>query len=129
MSKRLIFLVAMLAMVPVAAATVMAQSEDFVASPTSPSVQYQSESAVCPHAPGEFLVGYVSEEAFQAAPQENVIDTFDSILVQHLAYPEINDIPDQSGRSAAEEARRQELLSRPGVSYVEYNCIASIAGV
>ena len=129
MSKRLMFLAAMLVMVPLAAATVTAQSGDFVTSPTSPSVQYQSESAVCPHAPGEFLVGYVSEEAFQAAPQENVVDTFDSILVQHLAYPEIKDIPDQTSRSAAEEARRQELLSRPGVSYVEYNCIASIAGV
>ncbi len=128
MKKRLMFLVAMLAMVPVAAATVLAQSEEFVAGSTSPGAQYQSESAVCPHAPGEFLVGYVSEEAFQAAPTENVVDTFHSILVQHLAYPEIKDIPDQSGRFAAEEARRQELLSRPGVSYVEYNCITSIAG-
>ncbi len=128
MKKRLMFLVAMLGMVPVAAATVLAQSEEFVAGSTSPGAQYQSESAVCPHAPGEFLVGYVSEEAFQAAPTENVVDTFDSILVQHLAYPEIKGIPDQSGRFAAEEARRQELLSRPGVSYVEYNCITSIAG-
>ncbi|MBA4116117.1 MAG: hypothetical protein H0X71_06695 [Rubrobacter sp.] len=129
MSKRLTFLAAMLAMAPVAAATVLAQSEESVANPTSPSVQYQSESAVCPHVPGEFLVGYVSEEAFQGAPQENVIDTFDSILVQHLAYPEIKDIPDQSSRFAAEETRRQELLFRSGVSYVEYNCITSIAGV
>jgi len=128
MKKRLMFLAAMLAMVPVAAATVLAQSEEFVAGSTSPGAQYQSESAVCPHAPGEFLVGYVSEEAFQAAPTENVVDTFDSILVQHLAYPEIKDIPDQSSRFVAEEARRQELLSRPGVSYVEYNCITSIAG-
>ncbi len=128
MKKRLLFLAAMLAMVPLAAATVLAQSEGSVANPTSPSIQYQSETASCPHAPGEFLVGYVSEEAFQTATTENVVDTFDSILVQHLAYPEIKDIPDQSSRFVAEEARRQELLSRPGVSYVEYNCITSIAG-
>ncbi len=121
------FLAAMLAMVPVAAATMIAQSEESVANPTSPGGQYQSESAVCPHVPGEFLVGYVSEEAFQAAPQENVVDTFDSILVQHLAYPDIENIPEQSSRFAAEEATRQELLSRPGVSYVEYNCITSVS--
>lgn len=126
MTKRLMFLVAM---VPVATATVVAQSEDgSTVTPGSSGGQYQSETEVCPHVPGEFLVGYTSEEAFLAAPQENVIDTFDSILVQHLAYEEIKNDPDPSSRFAAEEAKRLELLARPGVRYVEYNCVRSITG-
>ncbi len=39
---------------------------------------------VCSHAPGEFLVGYDSEVAMNAAPQANVVDTMDSILVQYV---------------------------------------------
>ena len=78
----------------------------------------------CDHAAGEFLVGYVSEEALLAAPQQNVAETFDGILVQHLVYDEIKNIPDPAGRLAAEEAKRQELAARPGVAYVEYNCMA-----
>lgn len=120
-------LAAMLMMVPVAAAA-LAQSEESVVSPGSSGVQYQSEPEVCPHAPGEFLVGYQSEEAFLAAPQENVVDTFDSIFVQQLAYPEIKADPNPSSRFSAEEAKRQELLARPGVSYVEYNCTVSVSG-
>ena len=122
-------LAAVLVMVPVAAAAVLAQSEEESAvAPGSSGVQYRSEPEVCPHVPGEFLVGYDSEEAFLAAPQENVMDIFDSILVQHLASPEIKEDPDPSSRSAAEEAKRQELLARPGVSYVEYDCVVSISG-
>ncbi len=79
---------------------------------------------VCEHAPGEFLVGYVSEEALQAAPTENVVETFPGILVQNLSYPELQSA-DPASRFAAEEAKRQELLARPGVAYVEYNCVAS----
>ncbi|MDQ3793944.1 MAG: hypothetical protein M3341_15260 [Actinomycetota bacterium] len=71
---------------------------------------------VCTHAPGEFLVGYASEEAFQAAPTENVVGTFPDILAQHLAFPEV------AGDPAAEEATRQELSAQPGVLYAEYNC-------
>lgn len=82
---------------------------------------------ICEHAPGEFLVGYASEEALQAAPPENVVETFTGILAQHLAFEEIKNIPDPVERVAAEEAKRQELLARPGIAYVEYNCIASIA--
>ena len=32
-----------------------------------------SVPGICEHAPGEFLVGYASEEALQAAPPENVV--------------------------------------------------------
>jgi len=74
----------------------------------------------CAHAPGEFLVGYTSEEAFQAAPTENVIGTFPEILAQHLAFPEV------TGDPAAEEAKRQELSARPDVAYAEYNCTAQV---
>jgi len=82
---------------------------------------------ICEHAPGEFLVGYASEEALQKAPPENVVETFTGILAQHLAFEEIKNIPDPAERVAAEEAKRHELLARPGIAYVEYNCIASIA--
>ncbi|HEX2108776.1 MAG TPA: hypothetical protein VHF70_05815 [Rubrobacteraceae bacterium] len=74
----------------------------------------------CVHAPGEFLVGYTSEEAFQAAPTENVIGTFPEILAQHLAFPEV------TGDPAAEEAKKQELSARPDVAYAEYNCTAQV---
>jgi hypothetical protein len=74
----------------------------------------------CAHAPGEFLVGYTSEEAFQAAPTENVIGTFPEILAQHLAFPEV------TGDPAAEEAKRQELSAWPDVAYAEYNCTAQV---
>ncbi|CAN5318437.1 hypothetical protein BH24ACT19_BH24ACT19_14670 [soil metagenome] len=83
------------------------------------------ELGVCDHAPGEFLIGYDSEEALRAAPQENVVNTLDSILVQHVVYDEIKNEPDPAIRSAAEEAKRQELEARPGVNYVEYNCSAT----
>ncbi len=84
-----------------------------------------SELGVCDHAPGEFLVGYDSEEAMRGASQENVVNTLDSILVQHVVYDEIKNEPDPTIRSAAEEAKRQELEARPGVNYVEYNCSAA----
>ncbi len=80
---------------------------------------------VCDHATGEFLVGYASEEALRAAPPENVVETFDGILAQHLAFEEIKNIPDPAERLAAEEAKRQELGARPGVAYAEYNCVAT----
>lgn len=82
-------------------------------------------SGVCDHAPGEFLVGYVSEEALQAAPPENVAGNLGGIA-QHLVFEEIKNIPDPAERLAAEEAKRQELSTRPGVAYAEYNCVATI---
>lgn len=83
----------------------------------------------CNHAAGEFLVGYASEEALGAAPGENVVETFDGILAQHLVFEDIKNIADPASRLAAEEAKRQELAAQPSVSYAEYNCIAGIAGV
>ncbi len=79
---------------------------------------------VCDHAPGEFLVGYVSEEALQAAPPENVAGNLGGIA-QHLVFEEIKNIPDPAERLDAEEAKRQELSARPGVAYAEYNCVAT----
>jgi hypothetical protein len=75
-------------------------------------------AGVCTHAPGEFLVGYASEEALQAASTGNVVGTFPEILAQHLAFPEV------AGDAAAEEAKRQKLSAQPGVLYAEYNCAA-----
>ena len=80
----------------------------------------------CDHAAGEFLVGYVSEEALGAAPQGNVVETFDGILAQHLIFEYIKNIADPAARLAAEEAKRQELAAQPGVAYAEYNCIAGV---
>jgi hypothetical protein len=53
-----------------------------------------------------------------------VVETFTGILAQHLAFEEIKNIPEPAERVAAEEAMRQELLARPGIAYVEYNCTA-----
>ncbi len=118
MMKKFIFVAAMLAMALAAYANpVLAQEL-----PAGPPAN--APPGVCEHAPGEFLVGYVSEEALQAAPAENVVETFPGILVQNLSYPELQNA-DPASRFAAEEAKRQELLARPGVAYVEYNCIAS----
>ncbi len=92
---------------------------------TAPEVELDpaEESAgdspgVCSHAPGEFLVGYTSEEAFRTAPTENVVGSFPEILAHHLAFPEV------AGDPASEEAKRQELSAQPGVAYAEYNCAA-----
>lgn len=79
-------------------------------------------SIACDHAPGEFLVGYGSEEAMNAAPQANVVDTVESVLVQYVVYDEIKNEPDPEIQRAVEEAKRQELAARSGVDYVEYNC-------
>jgi hypothetical protein len=53
---------------------------------------------------------------------------FAVILAQHLAFEEIKYIPDPAVRAAAEEVKRQDLLGQTGVVYVEYNCIAGVAG-
>jgi len=122
-------LVMVLASVPALAA----QATDVVpADPAAPPGQDDPASeppgaapGVCDHAAGEFLVGYASEEALRAAPPENVVETFDGILAQHLAFEEIKNIPDPADRLAAEEAKRQELGAPPGVAYAEYNCVAT----
>src|SRR5215207_1602593 len=101
-----------------ATAPVLAAQEVPVGSPagTAPEVT----PGICAHAPGEFLVGYTSEEAFQAAPAENLVGTFPEILAQHLAFPEV------TGDPVAEETKRQELSARSGVAYAEYNCTAQV---
>ncbi len=122
-------LVMVLASVPALAA----QATDVVpADPAAPPGQDDpapeppgAAPGVCDHAAGEFLVGYASEEALRAAPPENVVETFDGILAQHLAFEEIKNILDPAERLAAEEAKRQEIGARPGVSYAEYNCVAT----
>src|SRR5215217_6455741 len=94
---------------------------------TTPEVEFDpvqgpagGAPGTCTHVPGEFLVGYTSEEAFQAAPTENVVGTFPEVLAQHLTFPEV------AGDPAAEEAKRQELSVQPGVVYAEYNCAAQV---
>jgi hypothetical protein len=121
-------LVMVLASVPALAS----QATDLVPeNPATPPVQDDPASEPagaapgCDHAAGEFLVGYTSEEALQAASPENVVETLDGILAQHLAFEEIMNIPDQAERLAAEEAKGQELGARPGVAYAEYNCVAT----
>ena len=94
------------------------------------------------HVPGEFIVGYESVEAMWAAPQENVTDTknrwgwyeTDAGTVyypipsgrQALYFEDIASIPDPCERFAAEEAKRQEILTWPGVKYAEYNSIGTV---
>ena len=119
-------LVMMLASVPAQATNVVPQDpmvppgqEDLAPEPPG------TVPGICDHAAGEFLVGYASEEALHAAPPENVVEIFDGILAQHLAFEEIKNIPDPAERLAAEEAKRQELGARPGVAYAEYNCVAT----
>ncbi len=121
-------LVMVLASVPALAS----QATDLVPeNPATPPVQDDpapepaGAAPGCDHAAGEFLVGYTSEEALQAASPENVVETLDGILAQHLAFEEIKNIPDQAERLAAEEAKGQELGARPGVAYAEYNCVAT----
>ena len=115
---RTVLSIAAALMMQLATAPVLAAQEVPGGSPagTAPEVA----PGTCAHAPGEFLVGYTSEEAFQAAPTENVIGTFPEILAQHLAFPEV------TGDPAAEEAKRQELSARPDVAYAEYNCTAQV---
>ncbi len=119
-------LVMVLASVPAQATNVVPQ--DPMAPPGQEDLAPEPPGTVpgiCDHAAGEFLVGYASEEALRAAPPENVVETFDGILAQHLAFEEIKNILDPAERLAAEEAKRQELASRPGVAYAEYNCVAT----
>jgi hypothetical protein len=94
------------------------------------------------HQPGEFIVTYESVEAMWAAPQENVKETSndwgwyetDTGTVyypipngsQLLYFEDIASIPDSCERFAAEEAKRQEILTWPGVKYAEYASIGTV---
>jgi hypothetical protein len=82
-------------------------------------------------------VSYDSVEAMWASPQENVVhqfnrwDSYDTetgpvyypipIEMQMLYFEDIASIADPCERFAAEEAKRQEILTWPGVSGVDYN--------
>jgi hypothetical protein len=92
--------------------------------------------------PGEFIVSYDSMEAMWASPQENVVHQFNNwgwydtetgpvyypipYEMQTLYFEDIASIPDPCERFAAEEAKRQEILTWPGVKYAGYNGIMII---
>ena len=94
------------------------------------------------HVPGEFIVTYESVEAMWAAPQENVkrisndwgwYETDTGAVyypihsgIQVLYFEDIASIPDLCERFAAEEAKRQEILTWPGVKYAEYASIGTV---
>src|ERR671921_2364921 len=91
------------------------------------------------HAAGEFVVSYESVEAMWAAPQENVKETSndwgwyetDTGTVyypipngrQLLYCEDIASIPDLEERLSAEEAKRREILTWPGVQYAGFNIL------
>jgi hypothetical protein len=95
------------------------------------------------HQPGEFVVSYESVEAMWAAPQENVTENMNSWGwyytdtgtvyypipngQQLLYFEDIASIPDPCERFDAEEAKRQEILTWPGVKYAEYNSLGTVA--
>jgi hypothetical protein len=146
--KKPLLVVAMLYMVAVAIVPALAQEGEFdmitteegpvatcawgpteFATPENP----YAPNALDPsdHVPGEFIVGYHSEEAMWVAPQENVLETKprygpDSSYRQLLYFEDIASIPDPCERLAAEEAKRQEILTGPGVKYAEYASIGTV---
>ena len=147
--KKPMLVVVMLAMVLVAIVPALAQDGEFDVT-SVPEVQYDdvcgtsAPSGATPegHVPGEFIVSYESVEAMWAAPQENVKETSndwgwyetDTGTVyypipngsQLLYFEDIVSIPDPCERFAAEETRRQEILTWPGVKYAEYNSIGTV---
>ena len=147
--KKSMLLVAMLTMVLAATVPGLAQDGEFDVT-SVPEVQYDdvcstsAPSGVTPegHVPGEFIVSYESVEAMWAAPQENVKSTgndwgwyyTDTGPVyypipngtQVLSFEDIVSIPDPCERLAAEEAKRQEILTWPGVKYANYNSLGTV---
>ena len=110
---------------------------------SSPENPYASNAGdPSDHVPGKFLVTYESVEAMWAAPQENVTENmnyWDSYYTdtgpvyypipngsQLLYFEDIASIQDPCERFAAEEAKRQEILTWPGVKYAEYNSIGTV---
>ena len=149
MMKKPMFVVVMLAMVAFAILPALAQDGEFDVT-SVPEAQYDdvcstsAPSGVTPegHVPGEFIVSYESVEAMWAAPQENVKESSndwgwyetDTGTVyypipngsQLLYFEDIASIPDSCERFAAEEAKRQEILTWPGVKYAEYASIGTV---
>ena len=135
MLRKCAILAAMLAMLLLAAPVAYASLPDS-------AVCEEEHERMGGHAPGEFIVSYESVEAMWAAPQENVKRTSndwgwyetDTGTVyypipngsQLLYFEDIASIPDPCERFAAEETRRQEILTWPGVKYAEYNSIGTV---
>jgi len=147
--KKLGMVVVMLAMVAVAIVPALAQdgagSDTVLAEePVAPCGWVSPGGASSPsdHEPGELIVSYDSVEAMWASPQENVIhqsnrwDSHDTetgpvyypipIEVQTLYFEDIASIADPCERFAAEEAKRQEILTWLGVKYAEYNILIPV---
>ncbi len=94
------------------------------------------------HAPGELTVSYESMEAMWASPQENVNHQFNEwgwydtetgpvyypipIELQTLYFEDIANIADPCERFAAEEAKRQEILTWPSVEDAGYNGYSNV---
>src|SRR5215203_2687509 len=132
MLRKCAILAAMLAMLLLAAPVAYAEWPDS-------AVCEEEHERMGGHVPGEFLVIYESLEAMWAAPQENVKDTFETwgwyetdtgtvyypipISSQQLYFEDIASIPDLEERLSAEEAKRQEILTWPGVQYAGYNVL------
>ena len=92
--------------------------------------------------PGEFMITYESvggDVGGPAGEREEHQQHFGLVLCGHghrlpsiptgmqlLYFEDIADIPDPCWRFAAEEAKRQEILTWPGVKYAEYNGIILI---
>jgi hypothetical protein len=76
------------------------------------------------HEPGVLLVTYYSKEAMWAAPQENVRETSpvyypNPSYTQTPYFEDTANITDPCERFAAEEAKRQEILTWPGYFFIE----------
>ena len=124
--KKPTLVVAMLTIMAIAVVPAIAQLEDPAITPQKTAIeQYPPVTGLCEHVPGEFVVGYESEEAMFAAPQENVVETLPLppyVYLQLLRFEEIANISDPAEQRNAEEAQRQQLFLSPGWKYVNYNC-------
>src|SRR5215213_6208761 len=124
--KKPMLVVVMLIMVAIAVVPAIAQLEDPAITPQNAAIeQYPPVTGLCEHVPGEFVVGYESEEAMLAAPQDNVMETLPLppyVYLQLLRFEEIVNIADPAEQRNAEEAQRQQLFLNPGWKYVNYNC-------
>lgn len=149
--KKLGMFAVMLTLVVVVIVPALAQDGEFDVVPApepvatcawEPTEVYSPENPYAPnalnpsdHEPGELVVRYYSEEEIWAAPQENVVDTdaYTPYYDQLLYFEDIANISDPCERFAAEEAKRQEILTWYGMESVgydalSYNIPATVAG-
>lgn len=124
--KKLGMVVVMLTLVAVAVVPALAQLEDPAIAPQNAALEeYPPVTGLCDHVPGEFVVGYESEEAMLAAPQENVVETLPLppyVYLQLLRFEDIANIADLAEQRNTEETQRQQFFLNPGWKYVNYNC-------